>query len=230
MGKIKASAILVAAGSSRRMNGVDKTFANILGKPVIAHTISAFENAPSIDDIVLVVPEDKIDKFGKLVMQMGFKKVKKICKGGNSRQQSVHNGLEFANDAEIILIHDGARPCVRIETIEKGIVEAKEHGVAIAGSDVYDTIKSVGSDCFVNKTLNRSELRAIHTPQAFKHDILFHIHKNLQLEMSDDAGLAEANGYKVKIYQDYPDNIKITTQHDLAIAQSILKYNSNLMH
>ncbi len=227
---MKADVIIVAAGQSRRMNGVDKTFADILGKPVIAHTISAFENAPSIDSIVLVVQGDKADQFSKLILQMGFKKVKKICSGGTSRQQSVHNGLEFTNDADVVLIHDGARPCVRVDTIELGIVEAIEHGAAIAGSDVYDTIKSVNGDGFVSKTLNRNELRAIHTPQSFKRDILECIHKNLQLEMTDDAGLAEALGYKVKVYQDYPDNIKITTQYDLAIAQAILQRNSNIIH
>ncbi len=199
--------MIVAGGSSKRMNGVDKIFAEIAGKPVIAHTIDAFERSNSIDGIILVLPNQNVEKGKSLIQKYGYKKVEMVCEGGATRQQSVSNGLRFIKNCDFVIVHDGARPCVTKETIESGIKEAQEEGVAIAASPVSDTIKQVGDSLHVEKTLDRNKLRSIHTPQVFRLEILRKIHENPKFDATDDAGLAERMGYKVKAYDNSHDNI-----------------------
>ncbi len=215
-------AVIVAGGSSSRMGGVDKIFATIADKPVIAHTIDAFERCGAINGIVLVLPKTSLEKGKELVGKYGYKKVEKVCEGGDTRQRSVSNGLKEVGECDFVEVHDGARPCVSIEVIEKGIEEAMREGIAIAASPVYDTIKHVDEKSMVKQTLDRSELRAIHTPQVFRSEIIRKIYENPPIEATDDAGLAEKLGYPVKVYEDAKENIKITTIGDLAIAETIL--------
>lgn len=219
---VVSKVIIVAAGNSRRMGGIDKIFVNLAGKPVIAHTINVFENSKLIDGIILVLSDENLEKGSDLVKEYNYKKVEHICSGGSTRQQSVGNGLEKIGKCDFILVHDGARPCVTEESISKGIMEAGKVGVAIAGCPVSDTIKSVDEDSQVIKTLDRSVLRAIHTPQVFKSHILREIHKNPSADTTDDAGLAERMGFKVKVYDDSYENMKITTKEDLIAAKIIL--------
>lgn len=214
--------IVVAAGSSRRMGGTDKIFENLVGKPVIAHTLNVFENSKLIDGIILVLSDENLEKGSKLIKEYKYKKVEYICSGGSTRQQSVGNGLKHVGKCDFILVHDGARPCVTEESISKGIREAEKIGIAIAGCPVSDTIKSVDKNSQVIKTLDRSMLRAIHTPQVFKSDILRKIHENASADTTDDAGLAERMGFRVEVYDDSYENIKITTKEDLIAVKIIL--------
>ncbi len=221
--------IVVAAGSSRRMKGIDKIFVDLSGKPVIARTLDIFENSRSIDGIILVLSEQNVQKGIRLVKKYGYKKVEHVCKGGNTRQESVSNGLRYIKECDFILVHDGARPCVTNDFIDNGIKEAAKEGIAIAGCRVSDTIKHVDKDSRVIETLERSELRAIHTPQVFKSDILKKIHENPHMDVTDDAGLAEIMGYKVKVYEDSYENIKITTKEDLIAAKIILSKRGEIV-
>lgn len=224
---VVSKAIIGAGGHSKRMNGIDKIFVELAGKPVIAHTISAFQESPMISGIILILSKDNLEKGADLVKKYGYTKVEAICEGGETRQQSISNGLKLVGECDIILVHDGARPCVTKEAIELGIREAQQEGVAIAASPVTDTIKQVDSNSHVTRTLDRSQLRSIHTPQAFRADILKKIHENPTIDVTDDAGLAESMGYPVKVYNDSLENIKITTKEDLATAEIILsKRNS----
>ena len=219
---VTTKAIIVAGGESRRMGGTDKIFAEIAGKPVIAHTLDAFERCEAINGIVLVLPKKSIDKGRELISKYGYDKVETICEGGATRQQSVNNGLRSTPKCDLVLVHDGARPCVTEETIRSGISEAIKEGVAIAASPVSDTIKEVDDSMLVSKTLDRSRLMSIHTPQVFRYEILKEVHSNPAFDATDDAALAENIGYKVKVYYDSYKNIKITTITDLTIAEAIL--------
>ena len=219
-----SKAVIVAGGSSRRMNGIDKTFAIIAGKPVIAHTLLAFQQAPSVDSIILVLPKEKIGKGWSIAKRYGISKLSAIRKGSRrTRQQSVANGLRAAGKCDIITVHDGARPCVSIDSIERSIAEAAKEGAAIAAAPAHETMKRVGSEGYVQETIDRSTLWSVHTPQAFRSEILLKAHRSGIKGATDDAMLAELSGYKVKVYADSYDNIKITTKKDLGIAESILK-------
>ncbi len=204
------------------MNGTDKIFTEIAGRPVIVHTLDAFERCEAIDGIILVLPNKSIEMGRELIAKYGYAKVEAICEGGQTRQQSVNNGLKSTSKCDFVLVHDGARPCVTMEAIESGISEAIKEGVAIAASPISDTIKQVDDSLLVSKTLDRNKLVSVHTPQVFRYDILKAVHSNPAFEATDDAALAERMGYRVKIYVDSYENIKITTIADLTIAEAIL--------
>lgn len=224
-----SKAIIVAAGQSRRMNGTDKIFTKIAGKPVLAYSIDAFERSPLISEIVVVLSKENLQKGEELIKQYNYKKVISICKGGDQRQHSVKEGLKHIGECDFILVHDGARPCLTAKTIELGIQEAEEEGIAIAASPVTDTIKRVDGGERVKQTLDRSALRSIHTPQVFRTDILKKIHENPLIIGTDDAVLAENMGYTVKVYSDSADNIKITAPEDITLAKSILSRRAQAM-
>lgn len=204
------------------MQGIDKLFVEISGKPVLAHSIGAFQKSRMISGIVLVLSAENLQRGRELVRRYNYTKVTAICKGGEQRQQSVGEGLKHVGDCDFVLVHDGGRPCVTVDAIEGGIREAGTEGIAVAGSPVTDTIKSVDGSEHVKDTLDRNGLRSIHTPQVFRTGILKKIHVNPVIDATDDAGLAERMGYAVKIYADSVENIKITTPSDILIAETIL--------
>lgn len=218
----KAAAIIVAAGRSTRMGGIDKVLADLLGKPVIAHTIEAFERAANISGIVLVVPKGRIAEFGALAERMHYTKIIAICEGGERRQDSTRNGLARTEGYDIVAVHDGARCCIRTDTIERCVEEAEKCGAVIAASPVTDTIKSISEGGAVTATIDRSRLRAVHTPQAFRRELLLSAYDLGDAEATDEAMLVERAGHTVMVYDDYSDNIKITKPEDLAIAKAIL--------
>lgn len=221
------SAVIVAAGRGSRMNmDKNKQYIDIKGKPVIARTLQAFEDNRFINEIVLVVNErDILYCKQAIVEEYGFNKVKTLVAGGNHRQESVYNGLcEVSGKCEVVLIHDGARPFVRDECIEDSIHAADEFSAACVAVPVKDTIKISDVGGFIKQTLDRSVLWSIQTPQAFKFDVALKAHRRA-IEQgytgTDDAVLAERLGYKVKLVMGGYDNIKITTQEDLNIAEAI---------
>jgi 2-C-methyl-D-erythritol 4-phosphate cytidylyltransferase len=219
----KVAAIIVAAGDSQRMGGIDKMFAPINGRPVLARVLDTFQNCKKIDQIIVVMNSKNIEECRGMVAAEGWDKVKEICLGGKKRQDSVAEGLKRLKDGEWVVIHDGARPLVTIDLIERGLEAAKETGAAAAAMPMTDTIKFVREDEIVRQTLPRQNLRAVQTPQVFRMDVIKNTYKFTTGDVTDDAALVEKAGFKVKLYKGSYDNIKITKQDDLAVAEALLK-------
>jgi 2-C-methyl-D-erythritol 4-phosphate cytidylyltransferase len=219
----RVAAIIVAAGDSQRMEGIDKMFAPLGGRPVLARVIDTFQNCKKIDQIIVVMSSKNIEPCRRLVAAEAWDKVRDICLGGKQRQDSVAEGLKRLKYGEWVVIHDGARPLVTVDLIERGLEAAKETGAAVAAVPVTDTIKFVKDDEIVRQTLPRQNLRAVQTPQVFRIDIIKNTYQHVFGDVTDDATLVEKAGYKVKLYMGSYDNIKITRPEDLAVAEVLLK-------
>jgi 2-C-methyl-D-erythritol 4-phosphate cytidylyltransferase len=209
----------VAAGRGERMAGVDKMFASLGGKPVLARVIDVFQQCKAVEQIVAVVAEENVERCRQLVAGEGWPKITRALPGGERRQDSVAAGLSRLKNCDWVIIHDGARPLVTEELIEHGLVEARETGAAVAAVPVTDTIKIAMEDMIVQGTPPRKSLWAVQTPQVFRSDIIRGVHRQAKYEATDDATLVEQLGYRVKLYMGSYDNIKITTPEDLALAQ-----------
>jgi 2-C-methyl-D-erythritol 4-phosphate cytidylyltransferase len=219
----KVAAVIVAAGDSARMNGVDKMFAPIGQKRVLWRVLETFNKCKKVDQIIVVMSSKNIEDCRRMVAEFRWEKVTDICLGGKRRQDSVIEGLKRIKEAAWVLIHDGARPLVTIELIEKGLEAAKETGAAVPALPVTDTIKVVQEGEIVRQTLPRQNLRAVQTPQVFRYDVIKNTYKFAAIDATDDATLVEKAGYKVKLYPGDYNNIKITTPDDLAMAEGLLK-------
>jgi len=218
-GKEKVGAVIVAAGLSQRMGGVDKMFALLGGKPVLARVIDTFQKCESIDQIVVVLNEQNLRRGKELVAKQGWGKITDVCPGGERRQDSVVAGLNRLSNCSWVVIHDGARPLLSQNLIKSGLEAAAETGAAIAAVPVTDTIKVAGDDQIVQGTPPRQNLWSVQTPQVFRFDIITEAYRQLKYEVTDDARAVEHLGYKVKLYMGSYDNIKITTPDDLALAE-----------
>jgi len=217
-------AVIVAAGNSERMEGVDKIIIPLGGKPVLAYIIDTFEKCDSIDQIVVVLTERNMAQVRQLISERGWEKVTDLCSGGRRRQDSVLAGLGRLKHCEWVVIHDGARPLVTVDLISRGLEEAEETGAAAAAVRVTDTIKVVGVDRVVRHTPSRGSLWAVQTPQVFRYDIITEAYRRAKGEVTDDAEIVEQLGYyKVKLYAGSYDNIKITTPADLVLAEALLQ-------
>ncbi len=225
MGYEKVGAIIAAAGESRRMGGRDKVFAPLGGKTILARVIDTFQKCRLVNQIIVVVNAKNIEKCCKLVAEGRWHKVSDVCAGGKLRQDSVAAGLKKLNDCQWVVVHDGARPLVSKELIEAGLKAAQETGAAVAAIPVTDTIKIANDDMLVHQTPPRQNLWAVQTPQVFRLKIIARAYEQAKDEVTDDASLVEGLGYKVKLYMGSYDNIKITTPHDLALAEVLLKKN-----
>jgi len=221
--KEKAGAIIVAAGEGRRMEGVDKVFAPLGGEPILMRATRAFQKCPLIHQIVVVVSGENEEKCRHLVGKGEWSKVSDVCLGGKRRQDSVAAGLKQLRDCDWVVVHDGSRPMVTVDLIERGLEAAVETGAAAAAVPVTDTIKLVGDDAIVLGTPPRQNLRAVQTPQVFRHDIITKAHQKADGDVTDDASLVEQAGYKVKLYPGSYANIKITIPDDLALAEALLR-------
>jgi len=218
----RVGAIIVAAGFSQRMGGVDKMSALLGGEPVLVRVADVFQNCDLIDQIAIVVSKQSLKKWRPLVIEQGWFKVVDICPGGERRQDSVAAGLSRLEDCHWVVIHDGARPLVTIDLIHRGLAEAEETGAAVAAVPVIDTIKVAGDDRLVHHTPLRDNLWAVQTPQVFRFDIITKAYRRVKAEVTDDASLVEESGYKVKLYMGSYDNIKVTTPDDLVLAEWML--------
>ena len=215
----KVGVIIVAAGASERIGGVDKVMALLGGRPVLARTIDVFQSCNSIDQIVIVLSEQNL-KLGRwLVAEEGWSKVTEVCLGGRRRQDSVVAGLSRLKDCHWVVIHDGVRPLLTEDLISRGLTEAEETGAAVAAVPVTDTIKVAGEDRIVHQTPLRQNLWAVQTPQVFRYPIIAEAYCRAKGEVTDDASLVEQLGYRVKLYMGSYDNIKITTPDDLVLAE-----------
>jgi 2-C-methyl-D-erythritol 4-phosphate cytidylyltransferase len=216
-------AVIVAAGSSSRMGGVDKTFAPLLGSPLIAHTVERFESFPEVNEIVVVLAEESVGKGRDLAATRGWHKVTRVCAGGARRQDSVFNGLMALAQCDLVLVHDGARPCLDEATLERGIASAAVTGASVAGVPVKDTIKRVSADLTIEDTPKRSGLWQAQTPQIFRYDLLLEAHRVCRADVTDDAAMVESMGHQVRMFEGTYENIKVTTAGDLAIAETFLR-------
>ncbi len=221
--------IIVSAGKSQRMNGIDKQFAQIGGKTVIEQSIAAFEKCESVLQIIVAVSESNLQPVQNLIEKMQNSKPIVVCQGAETRQKSVFNALKYVDkNAKYIAVHDGARPLVRPEHIEKTVKDARVFGAAVLGVPVKDTIK-VCDGGFVKDTPPRSTLFITQTPQIFAKRIYFEgVDFALEhgLDFTDDCQLVEAIGTKVYMTLGDYENIKITTPEDIAIANILFEKRS----
>ncbi|MFC1953931.1 2-C-methyl-D-erythritol 4-phosphate cytidylyltransferase [Chloroflexota bacterium] len=215
----KVGAVIAAGGSSQRMGDTDKLFALLGGKPVLARVLDVFQRCDSIDQIITVLSKQNLEQGRRLIVEHGWSKVTDVCPGGRRRQDSVVNGLSRLNDCSWVVIHDGARPLVTVDLIDRGLEAATETGAAIAAVPVTDTIKVAGDDEFVQGTPPRHNLWAVQTPQVFRFDIIAEAYRQAKYDVTDDARLVEQLGHRVKLYIGSYDNIKVTTPEDLALAE-----------
>ena len=224
------AAVVAAAGSSARMGGEDKIMLPLMGEPVIVHTLRALEYCPYIQEIIVVTREELIVPLSKLCADYFLTKVSKVLLGGDTRTRSVRLGVaEVSDKAELIAIHDGARPLVTPEVLEDVILTAARCAAAAPAIPVKDTIKRA-ADGVVTETPDRSELFAVQTPQVFEADL---IRAALQqaveedVPLTDDCAAVERLGMKVTLTRGAAENIKITTPSDLAVAEALLQWRES---
>ena len=222
------SAIIVAAGKGIRMNNtVRKQYLLLAGRPILSHTLSAFDACNLINNILLVVPEQDFEFCHKDILSpLKLQKKVRLVSGGTERQNSVYNGLLSIDAGSMVVIHDGVRPFINSKQLAACINGAKEHGACILGIPAYDTVKSINSSGYIDKTLERNTIWLAQTPQAFKYDLIMKAHENAKQEGftgTDDAMLVERLGINVRIIRGNRYNIKITTAEDLLLAKAILR-------
>ncbi len=222
---MKITAVIVAGGKGTRMGGdKNKVYLKICDKEVLAYTITAFENNPRIDDIIIVTGEVDISECNTMIKDNSFKKIKSVVVGGTTRQESVINGLSKA-DCDIVLIHDGARSLVTDNEINNSIDDCIKYGASAVGVKCKDTLKS-SENGFISGTVDRENTYLIQTPQTFYLKDIFEMHQRAKQEgiaATDDCMIAEHYGVKIKISEGSYDNIKLTTPEDMIIGEEILK-------
>ena len=219
-----AGAVIVAAGSSRRMAGEDKVFAKLAGEPVLARVIEVFDACPAIGQVVVVLREETVAPVREMVASKGWVKVSDTCVGGKRRQDSVLIGLDLLDEWQWVVVHDGVRPMVTGDLIERGLKAAATTGAAAAAVPVKDTIKTAGADRIVVATPVRDDLWAVQTPQVFRREMLDEAYRRATRSATDDATLVERAGNSVKLYMGAYDNIKITTPDDLVVAEALWRH------
>lgn len=231
MGKIIA--IVLAAGRGKRMQSdVAKQYLLVRNKPVLYYSLKAFQDS-IVDEIILVTAENEITYCKEeIVDKYAITKVSQIVAGGKERYHSVYNGLKACKDAEVVLIHDGARPFVDEAIIERNVRMVKEHGACVTGMPVKDTIKISDVEGYVKETPRRDLIWTIQTPQTFQYDLIRNSYDvflareeeySKQYSVTDDSMVAEIfGGIKVKLVEGSYNNVKITTPEDMVLAEAIL--------
>lgn len=217
-------AVIVAAGSASRMGGIDKVMAPLGGEPMILRTVRAFEDCVTVKEIVIVTREDLMGPIAELCS--GFTKIRSVVQGGSSRQESVKLGLlALSKEVRLAAVHDGARPLVSGELIDKVIRAAHSYGAAAPAIPVKDTIK-VFEGGFIAATPDRSTLRAVQTPQVMDRDLLLGALEKAEQEgiaLTDDCSAVEHIGMRVRLVEGEERNLKVTTPLDLKIAELLLE-------
>ena len=220
------TAVIVAAGTASRMQGIDKILCPMGNYPLLLYTLIPFQNSDSVDEIVIVTREDLMLPIGDLCRREGMHKVTRIVKGGASRTESVLEGLHAADPkADLVAIHDGARPFLPPEVLEHTIETARTRGAAAPAIPVKDTIK-VSESGAVDATPRRETLFAVQTPQVFDAGLLKAALQSALTEhaaLTDDCSAVERLGKEVYLTDGDEENIKITTPLDLIVAETILR-------
>ncbi len=223
-----AGVIIVAAGSASRMGGINKILTPILGVPVIARTVSAFQNHTSVTKIVIVTSENMLADISRIVGEYNLTKVSDTVLGGATRKESVikgFNALIAAGDIKTVLIQDGARPLVTAEVIDNVLIGVRSFGAAVPTVPVKDTVKIIGALGKIESTPKRENLAAAQTPQGFRIELYKKALDKMEpdREYTDDSSIAESAGITVYSVKGDPKNIKITTPEDLRVAESFLE-------
>ncbi|WP_372402352.1 2-C-methyl-D-erythritol 4-phosphate cytidylyltransferase [Bacillus spizizenii] len=226
--------VIPAAGQGKRMKaGRNKLFIELKGDPVIIHTLRVFDSHRPCEKIILVINEREREHFQQLLADYPFQTAIELVAGGDERQHSVYKGLKAVKQEKIVLVHDGARPFIKHEQIDKLIAEAEQTGAAILAVPVKDTIKRV-QDLQVSETIERSSLWAVQTPQAFRLSLLMKAHAEAEYKGflgTDDASLVEEmEGGSVRVVEGSYTNIKLTTPDDLTSAEAIMESESRNNH
>ncbi|MDH3575978.1 MAG: 2-C-methyl-D-erythritol 4-phosphate cytidylyltransferase [Desulfobacteraceae bacterium] len=222
------SAIIVAAGKGIRMKGtMRKQYLDLSGRPVLAHSIMAFDSCSQVAEIYLVVPKEDIEYCqNKILSLLDLKNQINLVHGGAKRQDSVYNGLQSIDkDTETVVIHDGVRPLIHPEELKECILGSKKYGACILGTPASDTLKRVDKSGIIEATLPRENIWLAQTPQAFQYDLILKAHETARRDGyvgTDDASLVERLGADVKIINGSRFNIKITQKEDLAVAKAML--------
>ncbi|WP_418724914.1 2-C-methyl-D-erythritol 4-phosphate cytidylyltransferase [Dysosmobacter sp.] len=222
----RCAALVAAAGSASRMGGVDKQLTELDGVPVLVRTLLALENARRVDTIVVAAREDQLVEISRLCREYGITKCAKVVRGGENRVHSVLLAALEAGDAELLAVQDGARPLTTPQLIDEVIALAERCGAAAPAVQVKDTVKQVRSDGAVERTLDRSALRAVQTPQVFQADLLkAALQSALEsgAAVTDDCGAVERLGKTVYLTEGDETNLKITTPADLILAEALLR-------
>ncbi len=218
------SAVIVAGGRGKRMGaGINKVFLPLAGREILAHTISAFERCPEIDEIVVVTSADCMERVKRIISEKNTKPIT-VTEGGAERQDSVYNGL-MASRGDIAVIHDGARCLITPEEISAVIADAVKYGAAAVGVTVKDTLKSIDENGMILSTIDRERTVQIQTPQVFKLSEIKRLHERVQkdgIAVTDDCSVFEHYGLPVHVTFGSYDNIKITTPEDISIGEQIL--------
>ncbi|WMJ78661.1 MULTISPECIES: 2-C-methyl-D-erythritol 4-phosphate cytidylyltransferase [unclassified Sedimentibacter] len=217
------AAIIVAAGRGTRMGAeIPKQYMSIAGKTILETTLYKFEKSNEVDEIILIVGKDDLE-YVRSEIASDYEKITKVKAGGSTRTESVYEGIKaVSEDCGIVLIHDGVRPFVSYNLINSCVEGAHVYKACIPATDVVDTIKEVSDDNTVKKTLNRSALKSVQTPQSFEYDLIRDCYIKAMTEevsFTDDASIVEYYGHKVKVIEGLMRNIKITTPLDLRIAE-----------
>lgn len=222
------SALIVGAGKGTRMGlGLDKLFIELAGRPVLAHTWARFDQAKCVDEIVLVVREEQITRVRELATRFGFTKPYSVVVGGPFRQDSVWNGLQaLSPQSELVAIQDAARPCTPIDLITATIEAARDTGAAVAAQPVVDTIKESVDGRLVSRTLDRTRLWAVQTPQTFRVEIIKRAIQEARMRrliFTDDTAACELIGQPVRLVVCERPNPKLTRPEDLSYIEFLLK-------
>ncbi|MDZ4722691.1 MAG: 2-C-methyl-D-erythritol 4-phosphate cytidylyltransferase [candidate division Zixibacteria bacterium] len=228
---MNAAAVIVAAGRSTRFGEtLPKQFQSVLGRPLLAWTVSRFEAAKTINSIILVVSEDQLMHVGEgIVEKFGLSKVIKIIVGGETRRESVLNGLEgLSHSTDLVAIHDGARPLVLPTDIDRVVEVASREHAAMLATPLVDTLKRVSKGSIVS-TVERDDLYLAQTPQVFDYELILEAHRSITSDTiaTDDASLIEGRGFKVRIVEPTGLNLKVTRPDDLLVVEDYLKREQN---
>jgi len=224
------SAVIVAAGSSRRM-GFDKLFANLRGKPVIAHSIDAFERTAEIGEIILVTRAEQRPRLEALIASEGWSKVKQLVEGGAERHLSVWSGLQAVSaQASYVAIHDGARPLTSPGVIRQCLELAHQTGAACVASPIPDTVKRASDDGVVTESVERAGLWAMQTPQIFSTPIILQAYAAIigsGEAVTDEVSAVQRMGVNIALLRNDEWNFKITIPRDLRLAEHVLATGGN---
>ena len=228
------SAIIVAAGSSRRM-GFDKLFAPLCGKPVLWQSLHAFSECKDVDEILVVTREERMDEVEKLVSSEKLKKVRKVITGGAERHISVWNGLQALDSAgcEFVAIHDGARPLTTPKLIKACLDLARVHGAACCASQIPDTVKRASIEQMITESVERTGLWAMQTPQIFSSGLILQAYAALMAKhemVTDEVSAVQKLGKKIALLKNDEWNFKITFPHDLELAEHVLELRAKTAH
>ncbi|MFQ5472720.1 MAG: 2-C-methyl-D-erythritol 4-phosphate cytidylyltransferase, partial [Dehalococcoidia bacterium] len=203
-------------------DGIDKLFSPTGGTAILARAIAPFQQSTLVNNIALVVSGENVERANELVERGRLDKIGAVCAGGARRQDSVRNGLDALGECDYVAVHDGCRPIVPADLIERGMEAAREHSAAVPGLPLTETVKETNENGEVVRTVDRSRLYAVQTPQIFRRELLVRAHREVTADVTDDAAMLEAIGVPVRVFAGSRANVKVTTPEDIGLVEALL--------